>query len=89
MFELLKKELLTDHERQLNNTKFYIENGFCENWNEENKKHSDNGLRRYSTETRWNQYQDGKIDREKAVSFAIKREEKNKEKQIIAKLDKL
>lgn len=89
MFELLKKELLTDHERQLNNTKFYIENGFCENWNEENKKHSDNGLRRYSTETRWNQYQDGKIDREKAVSFAIKREEKNKEKQLIAKLDKL
>ena len=29
MFELLKNELLADHERQLNNTKFYIENGFC------------------------------------------------------------
>ena len=30
MFELLKKELLENHERQLENTKFYIENGFCE-----------------------------------------------------------
>lgn len=89
MFELLKKELLEDHERQLKNTKFYIENGFCESWSDEHKKYSDNGIRKYSTETRWNQYQSGKIDREKAVSFAIKREEKNKEKQLEAKLEKL
>ena len=89
MFELLKNELMADHERQLENTKFYIENGFCESWSEEHKKTSDNGLRKYSTETRWTQYQNGKIDREKAVSFAIKREEKNRGKQLMEKLEKL
>ena len=73
MFENLKKHYLQDRENQKAINKFFIENGYCESWCENEKKASDNGLRRYSTETRWNQYTSGKIDREKAVALAVKR----------------
>lgn len=89
MFELLKKELLADHERQIENRKFYIENGFLSTWNEESKVKNDNGLCRYSTETRWNQYKENKISREKAVDYAVKRGVKILEKQLKEKLEKL
>jgi hypothetical protein len=53
--------------------RFFIENGFCRSWAEENREHSDEGIKRYSTATRWNAYQAGKITREKAVALAQKR----------------
>lgn len=89
MFELLKNELLTDHERQFENRKFFIKNGYLENWNEESKVENDNGIKRFSTETRWNQYQAGTISREKAVLYAIKRQEKKMKKTLYEKLEKL
>lgn len=88
-FTLLKERLIEVAEHDKATTKFFIENGFCEDWNEESKKFSDNGLRRYSTETRWNQYQNGVISREKAVEFAVKRMLKNKDNALIKKLDHL
>ena len=89
MFRMLKKELLNDHERQLEKSFFYINNGFCKDWNEERKNFNDEGLRRYSTETRWGQYVNGTITREKAVEYAKKREEKKLEKKLNEKLEKL
>lgn len=86
---MLKERLIETVEHDKTTTKFFIENGFCENWNEESKKFSDNGIRRYSTETRWNQYQNGTISREKAVNFAVKRMNKKKDADLIKKLDKL
>lgn len=88
-FKLLSERLIEAAEHDKETTKFYIENGFCENWNEESKIFSDNGLKRYSTETRWDQYQHGNITREKAVEFAVKRMVKNKDADLIKKLDKL
>lgn len=88
-FKLLSERLIEAAEHDKETTKFYIENGFCENWNEESKVFSDNGLKRYSTETRWMQYQNGNITREKAVEFAVKRMIKNKDADLIKKLDKL
>lgn len=89
MFDLLKNELLEDHARQFENRKFFIENGYLKNWNEENKKKNDHGIKRFSTETRWNQYQAGKISREKAVLYAIKRQEKKMKKELLDKIEKL
>ena len=86
MFENLKNHYLQDRENQKAINKFFIENGYCESWCENEKKASDNGLRRYSTETRWDQYTSGKIDREKAVALAVKRMEKAIDKEIAEKL---
>ena len=89
MFELLKEGFLKERQNKKQESKFYIENGYCDSWCENEKKASDNGLRRYSTETRWNQYTSGKIDREKAVALAVKRMEKAIDKEIAATLEKL
>ena len=86
MFELLKEGFLKERQNKKQESKFYIENGYCDSWCENEKKASDNGLRRYSTETRWNQYTSGKIDREKAVALAVKRMEKAIDKEIAEKL---
>ena len=73
MFEELKKEYLQDREQRKEKDAFYIIHGFCESWSEEHKTESDNGLKRYSTERRWEQYQNGEIDRETACKYAITR----------------
>lgn len=86
MFELLKNQYLQDKESTKTKTLFFINHGFMESWSDENKKESDNGLQRYSTETRWNQYKTGKISREKAVEFAQKRYTKQLEKEIVSTL---
>lgn len=82
MFELLRNELIKDHEIQKQKRRLFIENGFS-------REKDDNGIRRYSTDTRWKQYQEGTISREKAVEYAIKRMEKNSDKELIKKLDQL
>lgn len=86
MFELLKERFLKERQNKKHESKFYIENGYCESWCENEKKASNDGLRRYSTETRWNQYTSGKIDREKAVALAVKRMEKAIDNEIAEKL---
>lgn len=86
MFERLTKAFLEDRETQRQRKEFFIIHGFCESWSEEHKTESDNGLKRYSTARRWEQYQNGEIDRAKACEFAIKRMNKEIEKEIKKKL---
>lgn len=87
MFENLKNHVIADAAAKKEEARFYIENGYCKTWNE--KIHSDNGIQRYSTARRWEQYQAGEITREKAVEFASKRREKEIEKDLSKKLEKL
>lgn len=89
LFENLKKLYLEDRETQKELNRFYIDHGFLQSWNEAEKKESDNGLKRYATETRWNAYQAGKISREKCIEYTVKRMEKQLEKETAGKLEKL
>ena len=89
MFEMLKERFVADCESRKENTKFFIQNGYCESWAEENKKFSDDGIRRYSTERRWQQYTAGEITREKAIEYAIKRSARKYDKKVIKGLDQL
>lgn len=73
----------------LENTKFYILHGFCKTWAPENCQESDEGLRRYSTDLRFNQYKEGTITREQAVGYAIKRQEKKAAADLENKLARL
>ena len=86
MFKRLTKAFLEDRETQRQRNKFFIIHGFCESWSEEYKTESDNGLKRYSTAHRWEQYQNGEIDRVNACELAIKRMNKEIEKEIEKKL---
>ena len=86
MFTELRKEFLKDRESQRKQNAFFIKHGYLSNWNEENKNENDNGLRRYSTNRRWEQYQNGEIDRAKAVELATKRMSKEIDKEITKKL---
>ena len=87
MFERLKERYLQDRQEQKEKTFFYIENGYFPTWNK--KELSDNGLQRYSTSTRWDQYTNGQIDRTKAVELAQKRYAKQLEKEIQKQLELL
>lgn len=77
--------------KSLNNNKlkyaFYIKNGYFPNW--EKQEVSDAGLKRESTETRWNAYKEGKISREKCIEFAVKRKTKALEKKYAEVLERL
>lgn len=88
-FERIKSEILEDAGKALANGVFFITHGFLMSWAAEHRRESDEGLKRYSTETRWNQYQTGKISREKAVNFAAKRLEKSLGKDTDGKLSLL
>lgn len=68
--------------------RFYIENGYCTEWNGEHAK-NDNGIKQESTPHRWHQYQTGEITREKAVELATKRREKEIDRETIKKNDQL
>jgi len=86
MFENLKAAYLEDRERQREKNAFFIEHGYLKEWNEQERKESDKGIERYSTATRWEQYQAGRIDRAQAVAFATKRNNKAIDKEIAAGL---
>ncbi len=88
-FENLRKNYIASQERQKTENAFYIENGFCESWADEHKTPSDEGIRRYSTETRWNQYKSGVISREKAVNYAIARNNKAIDKKTAKTLERV
>lgn len=89
MFAQLNKAILAEAETKKADYRFFIENGFFEFWNEENHKHSDEGIKRYCTARRWEQYQNGEITREKIVELTISRMEKQSDKETAAKLEKL
>lgn len=89
MFENLKYQLEKENARRAEEARFYILHGYCTTWAAEHKKESDNGLKRYSTETRWKAYQEGRITRGKAVELATARALKGLEKEHARKLGKL
>ena len=88
-FEMLKKRVLAESEKKATNTVFYIENGYFPTWAEEHRTDPDRGLKANSTETRWNQYKEGIISREKAVELATKRAKRKIEKELAKKLARL
>lgn len=89
MFKNLKNRIEAEAAEAKRQSRFFIENGYCENWSEENQKHGDEGIRRYCTAARWDAYQAGKISREKIVELTVKRMEKQQDKTTAAKLEKL
>lgn len=88
-FAMIEKNIREDHEKRSADTAFYIENGYFPTWAEEHRTDPDRGLKANSTETRWKQYQDGTISREKAVELATKRAQKEIDKNTAAKLAQL
>jgi len=81
MFEELTRAFLQDIENKRNDAKFYLVNGFYPSWSEEHRTDADRGLKEYSTECRWSQYTAGKITREKAIEYAVKRLNKEYDKR--------
>lgn len=88
-FPLLWNEIYNATEEQNEKNAYFIEHGYMPTWAEHERKQSDNGLRRYSTDTRWTQYQAGKISREKAVELATRRAIRDNYKTRAARLDAL
>jgi hypothetical protein len=87
MFENLKNAFLQDRETQRQKNAAFIENGYSND-----STRNDNGLKHYSTPKRWEQYQNGEISREKAVEYAIKRMNKEIDKDTekgLARLDRV
>ena len=89
MFENLKNAIITEATEEKAKNRFFIENGYCENWSEENHKRSDEGIKRYCTARRWEQYMDGEITRKKIVELTAARMEKQRDKETAARLEKL
>lgn len=89
MFETLKKHVENTAAQELEITRFFIQNGYCESWAEEHRQPGDSGIQRHSTARRWEQYQAGEISREKIVELTSKRAEREKAKQTAAKLEKI
>ena len=89
MFENILASLLDEQEKKRNNTIFYINNGYCESWAPANRVFNDEGLKKYSTDARWNAYSAGKITREAAVKFAVDRYNKSIDKETAGKVARL
>ena len=89
MFENLKALLIKESHEKKAAAAFYIENGYMPTWNEMQRVFSDNGLKRYSTEKKWNAYQEKKLTREKAIEFATARAWRDIEKGLQRDIEKL
>ena len=76
MFEKIKNQLIAENEKYRNNAIQYI-------------KDNDSTLERYSTATRWNQYVNGIISREKCIEYATKRINVKYNKSLEKDLEKL
>lgn len=63
---------------------FYIENGYIKSWSDKEKENPDpdRGLKYNLTATRWQHYLKSEITRVKAVELAIKRYDRQKEKEM-------
>jgi hypothetical protein len=75
--DLINKEA----EKRFENTLNYMDPNKCE--------YAENTLERNSTTTRWTQYKNGTITREKAVEYATKRIRRDIDKSTTKKFDKL
>lgn len=89
MFTQLNNAIIAEATKKKAESRFFIENGFCESWREENRKHSDEGIKHYCTARRWEQYQGGEISREKIVELTVTRMEKQKDKATAERIAKL
>ena len=89
MFNELKKAIEAEHAEQIANGRYFIEHGYLPTWADEHKHENDNGIKEYSTARRWEQYNAGKISREKAIEYACKRMEKQRAKYTETKRAKL
>lgn len=87
MFENLRKALIEENNTREEETRFYIQHGYMKTWAV--KTESDNGLQRWSTPAKWEAYKAGKITREKAIDYAVKRAIKNHNKSLASDLEKL
>lgn len=88
-YKNIKNEVITDSETRKTDTAFYILNGYMPTWAAEYHGNLDRGLRQYSTATRWEQYKNGRITREKAVEFATARAFREIDKKTAAQLAQL
>lgn len=88
-YNAIENEVRESYKEKGKNIRFYIHHGYMASWADEYKKESDEGIRKYSTDYRWNQYQRGKISREKAVELAVVRELKKLEKELLTDLERL
>ena len=88
-YENIKLEVCEDTTRRKEDIAFYIEHGYMPGWMLAYRVESDEGLHKYSTDTRWDQYSKGLINRDKAVELAIKRTFNKIDKGLTEKLDKL
>ena len=78
-----------EHSQTQQNKHFYIVNGYAPTWAEEHRNDSGRGLKEYLTPLMWDRYKIGEIDRETAITKAIKRMERQTEKALAEKLAKL
>lgn len=88
-YNAIEKEIRAYYKEKGESVRFYIHHGFMKSWADEYKVESDGGIKRYSTDLRWSQYQAGKISREKAVEYAVVRALKKLEKELFDDLEKL
>lgn len=88
-YNAIENEVRESYKEKGKNIRFYIHHGYMESWADEYKKESDEGIRKYSTDYRWKQYQSGKISREKAVEYAVVRTLKKLEKELWTDLERL
>lgn len=72
-FPELEKAIRQEHQERRIAARFYILNGYRKTWAEEHRNEPDRGIKEYSTATRWEQYQNGTIAREKAADLATAR----------------
>lgn len=85
----LAELVFADAEKQQHENIYYIYNGYFEHWAPEHRTDPDRGIKAYSTELKWKQYQDGKISREKAIEYAIKRAENETLKKLYRNIEQL
>lgn len=88
-YNAIENEVRESYKEKGKNIRFYIHHGYMASWIDDYKKESDEGIKKYSTDYRWNQYQSGKISREKAVEYAVVRTLKKLEKELWADLERL
>lgn len=88
-YNAIEKEIRAYYKEKGESVRFFIHHGFYETWADEYKVESDEGIRKYSTDYRWKQYQNGKISREKAVEYAVVRTSKKLEKELWVDLERL
>ena len=88
-YNAIENEVRESYKEKGKNIRFYIHHGYMASWADEYKKESDEGIREYSTDYRWKQYQSGKISREKAVEYAVVRALKKLEKELWTDLERL